>query len=43
MSGLWNGAYGQILTTWGTATNVVLADGVELGGFIAPMIERNGR
>lgn len=43
MSGLWNGAYKQILTKWGTATNIVLADGVELGGFIAPMIERNAR
>ena len=43
MSGLWNGAYGQILATWGDATNVVLADGVEQGGFVAQVIERNGR
>jgi len=43
MSGLWNGAYGQILASWGKNTNVVLADGVELGGFIPRMIERNGR
>ena len=43
MSGLWNGAYGQILTTWGDKTNVVLADGVELGGFVPQIIERNGR
>jgi hypothetical protein len=43
MWGLWNGTYQQILTRWSTATNVVLADGVELGGFVAPVIERNGR
>ncbi len=43
MSGLWNGAYGQILASWGDATNVVLTDGVEQGGFVAQVIERNGR
>jgi hypothetical protein len=43
MSGLWNGTYGQILSHWGSATNVVLADGVDLGGFVPPVIARNGR
>lgn len=43
MTGLWNGAYGNILTSWATRTNVVLANGVEHGGFLAQMIERNGR
>jgi hypothetical protein len=43
MSGLWNGTYGQILTHWGSATNVVLGNGVDLGGFAATVIERNGR
>ena len=43
MAGLWNGAYPQILTTWGSRTNVVLADGVDLGGFVPAVIERNGR
>jgi hypothetical protein len=43
MSGLWDGAYAQILARWGTATNVVLANGVDLGGFTAAVIERNGR
>ncbi len=43
MEGLWNGAYGQILNRWGNATNVVLGDGVDLGGFVAPVIEQNGR
>jgi len=43
MSGLWGGAYGQILTKWGHATNVVLADGIDLGGFVTPVIEQNGR
>ena len=42
-SGLWNGAYRQIVTRWGRATNVVLADGIDLGGFVAPVIEQNGR
>ncbi|MHB1584044.1 MAG: PI-PLC domain-containing protein [Acidimicrobiales bacterium] len=43
MSGLWKGQYGQILQHWGGATNVVLGDGVDLGGFTAAVIERNGR
>jgi hypothetical protein len=43
MSGLWTGAYGQILSTWGDSTNVVLADGVDHGGFVPAVIERNGR
>jgi hypothetical protein len=43
MSGLWDGAFGQILTSWGTATNVVVTDGVESGGFIPAVIEGNGR
>ena len=43
MSGLWGGAYGQILSGWGHATNVVLADGIQLGGFVAPVIAQNGR
>jgi len=43
MSGLWGGAYGQILSRWGHATNVVLADGIDLGGFVQPVIEQNGR
>jgi hypothetical protein len=42
-SGLWTGAYGQILTRWGGATNIVLANGVDLGGFLPQVIERNGR
>jgi hypothetical protein len=43
MSGLWNGAYGAILTRWGNATNVVLTNGVDQGGFVAAVIARNGR
>jgi hypothetical protein len=43
MTGLWTGAYGQILSGWAERTNVVLANGVEHGGFLAQMIERNGR
>jgi hypothetical protein len=43
MSGLWNGTYGQIMSHWGSKTNVVLADGVDLGGFVPPVIDRNGR
>ena len=43
MSGLWSGAYGEILAEWGAATNVVLADGVDLGGFVPPVIQLNGR
>jgi hypothetical protein len=43
MSGLWNGAYGAILARWGNATNVVLGNGVDQGGFIAAVIARNGR
>ena len=43
MVGLWKGAYPQILARWGTATNVVLADGVDQGGFTPAVIERNGR
>jgi hypothetical protein len=43
MSGLWTGAFGQILSGWGNSTNVVLADGVDHGGFVPAVIERNGR
>ena len=43
MSGLWYGAYSQTLATWGTRSNVVLGDGVEHGGFLSAVIERNGR
>jgi hypothetical protein len=43
MSGLWKGAYGQILTHWGNATNVVLADGVDQGDFVSQVIARNAR
>jgi len=43
MSGLWDGAYGRILSRWGHATNVVLADGIDLGGFVGPVIAQNGR
>jgi hypothetical protein len=42
-SGLWTGAYQQILAHWGHSTNVVLADGVDQGGFVPQVIERNGR
>jgi hypothetical protein len=42
-AGLQGGQYQQILARWGRATNVVLADGVELGGFTQAVIERNGR
>lgn len=43
VSGLQGGAYQRILSRWGSATNVVLADGVELGGFTQAVIELNGR
>ncbi len=43
MTGLWDGAYGKILSGWADRTNVVLADGVEHGGFLPQVIERNGR
>jgi hypothetical protein len=43
MAGLQNGAYQSILARWGTATNVVLADGVDLGGFTTAVIKLNGR
>jgi hypothetical protein len=43
MSGLWSGAYGAILTRWGNATNIVLGNGVDQGGFVAEVIARNGR
>jgi hypothetical protein len=42
MSGLWTGEYQQILQGWGKATNVVIADGVDQGGFAAAVISRNG-
>jgi hypothetical protein len=42
-AGLQDGEYEQILARWGSATNVVLADGVELGGFTLAVIEQNGR
>jgi hypothetical protein len=41
MTGLWEGAYARILSAWGNRTNVVLADGVEHGGFLTQVIERN--
>jgi hypothetical protein len=43
MSGLWSGGYQQILSAWGRSTNVVLADGVDHGGFTEAVIEQNGR
>ncbi len=43
VSGLGDGEYSRLLTQWGTATNVVLADGVDLGRFTTAVIERNGR
>jgi hypothetical protein len=43
MSGLWSGEYPQILSTWGTATNVVIANGVDHGGFVNAVIALNGR
>jgi hypothetical protein len=42
-SGLWSGAYEQIVSQWASATNVVIADGVDQGGFAAAVIARNGR
>jgi hypothetical protein len=42
-AGLQDGEYEEILARWGNATNVVLADGVELGGFTQAVIEQNGR
>jgi hypothetical protein len=43
VSGLGNGEYAQILSRWGDEANVVLANGVDLGGFTAAVIEENGR
>ena len=43
MSGLWLGDYDHILSTWGTATNVVIANGVERGGFVNAVVGLNGR
>ena len=43
MSGLWHGQYGQILSAWGHRTNVVLANGVEFGGFTPAVIGQNSR
>lgn len=42
-SGLWSGQYQQILSDWGHASNVVIADGVDQGGFTASVIARNSR
>jgi hypothetical protein len=42
VAGLQGGEYEQILARWGKATNVVLADGVEMGGFAKAVIELNG-
>lgn len=42
VAGLQRGEYGQILARWGKRTNVVMADGVELGGFTQAVIELNG-
>jgi hypothetical protein len=42
-AGLQGGQYEQILARWGNATNVVLADGVQLGGFTQAVIDLNGR
>jgi hypothetical protein len=43
MSGLWSGQYPLILSAWGDATNVVIADGVEHAGFIPSVIAQNSR
>ncbi len=42
-AGLWSGQYQQILSEWGNATNVVIADGVDQGNFTAAVIVRNVR
>jgi hypothetical protein len=41
-AGLWSGQYQQILSEWGAATNVVIADGVDQGDFTASVIALNG-
>ena len=43
MSGLWSGDYANILSRWCAATNVVIANGVEHGGFVNAVIGLNGR
>jgi hypothetical protein len=43
MSGLWSGDYQQTLAQWGHRSNVVIGDGVDLGGFASAVIDRNGR
>ena len=42
-AGLWSGQYQQILSAWGPAANVVIADGVDQGNFAASVIARNAR
>lgn len=42
-AGLQTGQYGKILARWRNRTNVVLADGVDVGGFTQAVIEQNGR
>jgi hypothetical protein len=41
--GLQDGEYARTLAQWGAATNVVLAEGVDVGGFTAAVIDQNGR